>query len=199
MAMRYYMVSMQEPAASRNSHINGTNNAPGSSYGYYDDAAKHAKRQAQSAVVLFSEFGKLSGVAPRIEAYQLRVGKKTEFDHRDGIQVLSPRALQLVLMRLEEDKTADAAVKLFLDPTTRDIFVRHTGCPVSVQKIEDNKASLKDLCKDNVVNRIEGHGFGKADNSGRLTSAFGTSGQPVNVPDTAQSGYQAQQQIGFDF
>lgn len=170
--IRYYMVSIQEPISNRNSTQNGTNNAIPVFHGFCDEQTKAARRSGQSFVVLFSELG--TGV----DAYQLELGQKTRYDVSRGIQVLSPRALQLALMRLEGDTKMSQDVSLFLNPATKEILVRHARDQRSVDRVQDAGTILEGLSRANIVNRLEGHNLGRADSQGILLAAFGGAGGP---------------------
>lgn len=203
--IKFYMVSVQESGTTKNTAANGTNNAAGFSHGFCDASKKDALKNSQSAIVLFSERTAKIGAVPEIDSYILRVGKKTAYDHRDGIQIVSPRALQLILLRLEEDKQMSGKVTLFLNPGTKDLVVRHSDDRQAVDRVSDAGDTLKAVSKANVVNRIESNGLGKAGSDGVL-SAFGLVSGVSGLPSLGQGqqnleddGFEGQEQMRFDF
>lgn len=179
--IQYYVASIQEHSIN-NSARNGTHNAGGHVSGLVSEGLKNGMRASQSGVALFSR--KQKGTNPEmIEAYMMLLGKASRYDHINGIQILSPRALQLALVSLEQDRSCAGDVSLFLDPNRREIIVRHVKDPRSVDRVADAGEAFKGLSCSNIVNRIESFKLGRADNSGRLVLAFGQAGGTGGTTD----------------
>lgn len=156
--------------------------------GLKDEPVMRKKRQEGTGVVLFAIRSPGGGRSKVFDAYTLKAGRVTTYDHTNGIQILGPDQLKNVIANFYGDAsyTDKTQCQFFLDKVSGLILIRHSLSPESIE----NTRMLTQIQPGQIKEAITAcPAFGVVASTGKL-SGFNTLAQ------RAVTGYQCAYPMG---